>query len=362
LRIPVNDMRKLVIIGLLAGLAACGHSGQSSALPPLPKLDSVTVAAGGAGAGRAWDGVVEAVQQADLSAQTSGRVTVVDADVNDRVAEGAVLLRLTAVEQQAGANTARAQLRAAEAAAVEAEATYARYLALGTKQFVSRLQVDQMRAARDSAVATRDAARAQLTQAGQQADYTVVRAPFAGIVSARRVEPGESIAPGQPLMSLYAPGALRIEVQVPQSDAAAIRTANKARVVLADGRGIDAASVIVFPAADPSTHSVGVRVILPDLKDAPQPGVTAKVVFPIASDSSVPRIPRSALVQRGEISGVYVLDGNRLSLRQLRLGQPIGDQVEVLAGLKNGETIATDPVAALQALAAQRKAMGTENE
>jgi hypothetical protein len=53
-----------------------------------------------------------------------------------------------------------------------------------------------------------------------------------------------------------------------------------------------------------------------------------------------------------------VLAGNRLSLRQVRLGQPVGEQVEVLAGLKNGETIAADPVAALQALAAQRKAMG----
>lgn len=353
-------MRNLLAIGLVTGLVACGHPQAVQTLPPLPKLETVTVAPSGATAGRTWDGVVEAVRQADLSAQTSGRVSVVNADVNDRVAAGAVLLRLTAIEQQAGADTARAQLRAAEAAAVEAEATYARYAALGAKQFVSRLQVDQVRAARDSAAAARDAARAQLTQAGQQADYTVVHAPFAGIVSVRRVEPGESVAPGQPLMSVYAPDALRIEVQVPQSDAAAIRVANTARVVLADGRSIDAASVTVYPAADPSTHSVGVRVALPDLPNPPHPGVTAKVVFPIAGGGTLPLIPRGTLAQRGEISGVYVLAGDRLSLRQVRLGQPVGDQIEVLAGLKNGETIATDPVAALQALAAQRKAMGAD--
>lgn len=355
-------MRTAFAASALLALAACGSGQKTAGLPPLPKLDTMAVQAGGAGQGRAWDGVIEAVQQADLSAQTAGRVVAVDADVNDRVAAGTVLLRLTAVEQQAGADVARAQLRSAEAAAAEAEATFARYSALASKQLVSRLQIDQLRAARDSAIAARDAARAQLAQAGQQADYTVVRAPFAGIVSARRVEPGESIANGQSLMSLYAPGALRIQVQVPQSDADAIRAARRAQVVLADGRGIDATEVTVFPSADPATHSVGVRVILPALKDPPQPGATAKVVFAMAGGAAVLQIPRSALVERGEISGVYVLDGNRLALRQLRLGQGVGGRVEVLAGLTSGETIALDPVAAQQALAAQRKAAGNSGE
>lgn len=355
-------MRATLAAGLLLVLSACGGAPDSVAPAPLPKLEMVTVAAGGAATGRAWDGVVEAVRQADLSAQTSGRVTLVAVDVNDRVTEGQVLMRLTAVEQQAGANTARAQLRAAEAGAVEAEANYARYQALGSKQFVSRLQLDQARAARDAAVAGRDAARAQLAQAGQQAEYTVVRAPFAGIVSARRAEPGESIAPGQMLMSVYAPDALRIEVQVPQSEAVAIRAVNKARVVLGDGRTVDAAELTVFPAADPATHSVGVRVVLPDLENAPQPGVTAKVLFPIAGGGAPLQVPYSAVVQRGEVSAVYAIEGNRISLRQVRLGQRLGEQVEVLSGLKSGETIAADPVAALQALAAQRRAMGAGNE
>ena len=355
-------IRTVFATSLLLVLGACGAGRKAAELPPLPKLGTITVQTSDAGQGRDWDGVIEAVQQADLSAQTAGRVVAVDADVNDRVAVGAVLLRLTAVEQQAGANVARAQLRAAEASEAEAEATFARYSALAARQLVSRLQIDQLRAARDTAISARDAARARLAQAGQQADYTVVRAPFAGIVSARRVEPGESIALGQPLMSVYAPGALRIQVQVPQSDANAIRAANKAQVVLADGRPVGALEVTVFPSADPATHSVSVRVVLPALKNPPQPGATAKVVFEIPGGISVVQIPRSALMQRGEVSGVYVLDGNRLSLRQLRLGQRVGEQVEVLAGLKGGETIATDPVAALQALAAQREAAGSAGE
>ncbi|TWI07963.1 efflux RND transporter periplasmic adaptor subunit [Aerolutibacter ruishenii] len=356
----MKPLRTALIASTLLALAACGSEPTAPAMPPLPKLQTLTVGGTTDATGSRWDGVVEAVQQADLTAQTAGRVTVVNVDVNARVDRGDVLLRLTAVEQQAGVNTARAQLRAAEAAAAEAEANYRRYAALASGQYVSRSQIDQARAARDSAVAARDAARAQVAQASQQTDYTVVRAPFSGIVSARRVEPGESVAPGQPLMAMYAPGALRIEVQVPQSEADAIRAAGRARVALADGRTVDAAEVVVFPAADPATHSVSVRVTLPDLEKAPVPGVTAKVLFPIAAAVPVGtvNIPASALVQRGEVSGVYVIAGNRIALRQVRLGQRSGERIEVLAGLKAGDVVAADPIAAVQALAAQRKAAG----
>jgi RND family efflux transporter MFP subunit len=353
----MTRMRTTLAAALLALLAACGGEPAGAKLPPLPPLKTFTVGAADAAVGRTWDGVVEAVQRADLTAQTAGRVTTVVADVDDRVRSGDVLLRLTAVEQQAGANTAQAQLRAAQAAAAEAEANYRRFASLAGGQYVSRAQLDQARASRDSSVAARDAARAQLAQAAQQADYTVVRAPFAGIVSARRVEPGESVAPGQPLVSLYAPGALRIEVQVPQSEADAIRKVARARIVLADGRALDAAQGIVYPAADPLTHSVGVRVVLPDVAPAPAPGITAKVVFPItAGDAAAVTIPASALAQHGELTGAYVLAGGSLRLRQLRLGQRHGDRVDVVAGLRSGETIAADPVAAVQALAAQRQA------
>lgn len=348
--------RHSLLGALLLGLAACGQSDPASVDPDLPVLATITVGAGGAPAGRAWDGVVEAVQQADLSAQTSGRVVEVGVDIGDGVRAGQVLVRLSAVEQEAGAETAQAQLRAAEAAAAEAQATHSRFVSLGSKQYVSRLQLDQARTARDAALATRDEARARLAQAQQQADYTVVRAPFAGVVSARRVEPGESVAPGQPLLSIHAPGALRLVVQLPQSDVEAMRAATHPRILLGDGRSLDAGAITVSPAADPAAHTVSVRVVLPGVDRAPQPGATAKVLFPSSGAQARLEIPRSALARRGEIAGVYVLDGKRLSLRQLRVGESRGDLVEVLSGLKGGETIAADPIAATQAIAAQRRA------
>lgn len=359
-------MRKLrpMLLPALLVLAACGGDGPAK-LRALPGVDTFRVAPATAESGRGWDGVVEAVRRSDLAAQTAGRVTTVVVDVNDRVKQGDVLLRITAVEQDAGASAARAQLRASEASATEAEQTYRRYAALAGGQFVSKLQLDQVRAARDAAVAARDAARANVAQAAQQSQYTVVRAPFDGVVSRRDVEPGETVAPGTPLVGVYAPDALRIEVAVPQTAADAIRRDPRAHVRLPDGREVTPADVVVFPAADVASHSVNVRILLPALDPPPAPGTTAKVVFVAGAigGTAVPlRIPASAVAQRGELSGAYVKQGDRLLLRQLRLGSRIGDQVEVISGLQPGEMVARDPVAALQALEAQRNAAERDHD
>ncbi len=361
-------MKKPLLASLLAmSLAACGGT-EPVKLPLLADVSTFEVSATNGARGRGWDGVVEAVRRADLGAQTAGRVTAVEVDVNDRVAAGDVLLRISAVEQNAGANAARAQLRAAEASAVEAEQHYRRFAALASGQYVSKAQIDQARAARDSAAAARDAARAVVAQAAQQSAYTVVRAPFAGVVASRDVEPGETVAPGQPLMRVYEPRELRIEVAVPQTRAEGIRRDPRARVVLPGGREVVPAEVTVFPAADAASHSVNVRVRLPDLDPPPAPGTTAKVVFDAepgnAGDTGARsvRIPLSAVAQHGELSGAYVQQGDRLLLRQLRLGARLGDSVEVISGLQAGDRVASDPVAAMQALAAQRKQAGAGDE
>ncbi|KAF1695327.1 efflux transporter periplasmic adaptor subunit [Pseudoxanthomonas koreensis] len=308
---------------------------------PIEGLETQVVSTAADGGARAWDGVVEAVREAGLTAQTRGRVAEVLHDVNDRVAAGEVLVRLTAVEQQAGVDAARAQLQLAEA-------TYRRMAGLAENQYVSKMQLDQARA-------ERDAARARLVDAGQQSTYTTIRAPYAGIVSAREVEPGESVGIGQPLMTVFAPDALRIELSVPQSDADAIRADPAARIAFDDGRNVGATDGVVFPAADVATHAVRVRVQLPQLAPAPQPGMTAKVAFPALAGAARPRVPASSLVRRGEVNAVYVLANGRLMLRQLRLGARDGDSVEVIAGLEPGEVIAADPVAAVQALVAARR-------
>ena len=373
-RLADKTMRRLAFAALLAGaLAGCGGDKAAQQAFAPAKLDTVVVAADTSNAGQAWDGTVEAVREAVLSAQTGGRVAAVDVDVNDRVQAGQVLLRLTMVEQQAGADAARAQLRAGEAAAVEAERQYQRFASLAREKYVSAAQLDQARAARDAANAARDAARAQLAAAGQNAAYTTVRAPYAGIVSSRDAEPGETVGPGQRLMTVYAPDDLRIEVRVPQSAADAIRMHPTAQVRLDDGRSVDAREVIVFPAADPASHSVAVRVRLPAM-DVPAvsapamgapvaPGRTAKVVFPLRGDAKSLRVPAAAVARRGELTAVYVVTAEgRVLLRQVRLGACTGDTCEALAGLRAGDAVARDPQAAMQAAIRQHAAQADRHD
>jgi RND family efflux transporter MFP subunit len=350
----MRSTQALFSASLLSLLAACGARPPEAANQAAPDVASLTVSPGGEAGGVAWDGVVQAVEQAVLSAQTGGRVTALNADVDQRVAAGAVLLRITSEEQVAAAQMARAQLKSAEAQWADAKNRFGRASDLIGSQLISKDDFDRVNAANDAASAAVEAARAQLAQAEQQLAYTTVRAPYAATVATRSVELGETVAPGRPLFTLYSPGALRLEVQVPQSDAEAIRAKPAATVTLGDGREVQAAKVIVFPSADPLAHSNAVRVMLPALSPQPRPGQTAKVKFSAAAGPAGIWLPASAVVIRSELAGAYVVGAEGVVLRQLRLGSRQGDRVEVLSGIAAGERVATDPVAALAWLKARQ--------
>lgn len=358
----MRSLRSLLALPLLATFVACGGKPTDAAPPAAPDVATLTVAAGSEAGGVAWDGVVQAVEQAVLSAQTGGRVTVLNADVDQRVAAGAVLLRITSEEQAAAVQMARAQLKSAEAQQADARNRFDRASDLIGRQLISRDDFDRVKAANDAAGAAVDAARAQLAQAEQQLAYTTVRAPYSATVASRSVELGETVAPGRPLFTLYSPGAQRLEVQVPQSDAEAIRAKPAATVTLADGREVAAAKVIVFPSADPQAHSNAVRVMLPTLTPQPRPGQTAKVRFAAAAGPAGIWLPASAVTSRGELAGAYVVNPEGIVLRQLRLGGRQGDRIEVLAGLAAGEQVATDPVAALAWLRAHQQATAANHD
>lgn len=296
---------------------------------------------------RLWDGVVDAVNKATLSAQTGGRVVELPFDVNDYVKVGDVIVRFTDVEQQSGRRAASAALRAAEANAREAQLAFERAKDLIAKRLIAQAAYDQAVARHDAANAALEAAKAAEREAGEQVDYTVVRAPYSGILTERHVQVGETVRPGQPLVSGLSLAQLRVEVEVPQGDLVAIRDHAKASILLDDGRRIDASKVVIFPYADAKTHSFRVRLELPESETGLQPGMTVKVAFAVG-DAKRLLIPERALVRRSEVTAVYVVDSTqRVALRQLRLGHRFGDQVEVLAGLSAGERFATDPLAAL---------------
>lgn len=341
--------RWLMPAAAFALLAGCGHAPAPSKSSP-PPLASSIVQPVEATRDVVWDGVVEAVAETTIAAQTNARVLELPVDVGDRVSAGGVLVRFSDVEQKSGQRAAVANVAAARAEYRNAEANWKRVDDIVGKGLMARADLDAATARRDAARATLNAAEAALRSAGQQADYTVVRAPFDGVITRRFVHVGEAVQSGppapQPLIALAALDALRVDVVVPQSTAEAIRAARTAAIIEDDGTRVPAAKVTVFPYADPATHTFRVRVELPAGSKGLYPGMTVKVAFAVGKAKRL-LVPVSALVRRGELTGVYVIGtDNAVGLRQLRLGHRFGDKVEVLAGLAPGERIARDPEAA----------------
>jgi RND family efflux transporter MFP subunit len=276
-----------------------------------------------------------------------------------------LLLRLSDVEQQSALRAATAQRQAAEAALREASARFERSASLVMRQLVSRADHDLATAAHEAALAMRDATLAQERAAREQLGYAQVRAPYAGVVQQRLVEPGEAVGVGQPLLVVHAPGELRVVLQLPERLAGALRGQPFLEVQWPDGTLLRTGRPVLFPSSDPQAHTQTVRAPLPSVPAGVQPGTTLRMVLPAAAAAgpAAPlRVPRAAVQQRGEVSAVYVVTAQGISLRQLRLGASHGDEVEVLAGLVAGERVARDPVEALGWLKARRQARGAGHE
>jgi len=337
----------LAIALLAAGLSACGDAPEpadKSAIN-IEGLALIKTASTTTGNLRQWDGVVEAVNQATLSAQTSGRVSSLMVDVNDAVKAGDVLARFSNVEQMSGQNRALAALSAAQAQATEAEADYKRMNEIYAKRLISKAQYEQSIARRDAARAQLASARAQLSESSQQLDYTMIRAPFNGVIGQRFVQVGETVSPGQAIFGMNSPEQLRVRVTLPQSEAALLEKNKTAKIILDNGKEMTVENITVFPDADPDTHTVTIRLSLPANTKNLKPGVTVKALLPTSGNQGL-MIPAGSLVMRSEVTSVYVIGENSIRLRQIRLGHRVGDQVQVLSGLNPGESIAVDPLAA----------------
>ncbi len=314
---------------------------QATAAPAVP---TVGVAYEVAPRERVWDGRVEAINQATVSAQTSGRIAELPFDVNDYVEAGAVIMRFTNTEQRAALTRAEALLEESQARYEQAQQEYQRVSNMFENETVSQARFDQAKANRDAAQARLNSARGGVATAQEQLEYTVVRAPYSGIVAERHVELGELVSPGQPLITGLSLQSLRVNVDVPQSMFRAVHTIGKAFVYV-DEKRIEGEELTFFPVADTAANTFRVRVDLPDGSATLYPGMFVKVGFVVGETQRL-LIPLTAVVRRSELSAVYVVDGDRVALRQVRLGRRYGDSIEILAGLVEGEAVATDPVKA----------------
>jgi RND family efflux transporter MFP subunit len=315
-------------------------------------IETAVVEANGSASVYVADGYVEPVRQTVIASQVPGRITALAVRAGDTVKAGQVLARVDerAAAQQATAS--QAQVAAAQAQLEVARKEYERSQRLFQKQYISQAAMDQAEAQYKAGQAQAKALLAQAGAASTATSLHTLAAPYGGIVASVATELGDMAVPGKPLMTVYDPTALRVVANVPESYAAALKSGTAAKLEFPGApenlRWQTAQSVTVLPTADPSSHTIQVRLGLPPNVRPLAPGPFARAHLPYAAQrSEALSVPAKAVIKRTELHAVYVLDNQgRFQMRQVRPGRTTGDRIEILAGLKPGERVALDPIAA----------------
>jgi RND family efflux transporter MFP subunit len=340
-------------------LAGCNHKSAAPTTPPvITGLDVTQVQMEQISSSVDATGTVHAAESAVLAAQVMGRVISIAVHEGDSVRSGQTLVALDSAQAHADVIRTRAtvassehEVQAAESEASLASSTLKRYELLREHKSVSPQEFDEVERRSQAAAARLDAARSQMLAAkaseagaGTVEDYSRLRAPFSGFVTARHVDSGAMAMPGMPLLELEKSGTLQLNATVDES---LIQTLKKSMLVPVVISAISAQPLSghiadIVPAADPASHSFLIKI------DLPATAGLRSGMFGTASISngslSALLVPQSALVTHSSLNGVWVLDGNHVvSLRYITLGAKHGDKVEVLSGLSAGEPVVLSP-------------------
>jgi RND family efflux transporter MFP subunit len=303
-------------------------------------------------------GTVRAAQTSQVASQMMGNIVQIRAHEGDRVQSGQVLAVVddsqprSKVEEARGAVTAaEKELSATDSDFALADSTLKRYQQLYEKESVSPQEFDEINARRQSAEARRDMARAAQAQAnaalaqGQLSlGYARIRAPFAGVITEKKADVGTLASPGMPIFTIEDTQHYRLEATIDESDIRIPRIGQTVPVAIDALGNTDLAGKVVeiVPAADSASRSFLLKVELPS--DARlRSGLFGRARFPRGERTSL-LIPRSAVAERGQLQGVYVIGANQITgLRYVTIRKAEGDQVEVLSGLQAGEELITAP-------------------
>ncbi len=319
---------------------------------PVP---TTLVGTAGAAQGFELDGSIQAIRQSTVAAQANGSVMQLAVKAGDLVKVGQLLARIDARETQAALAGAEAGVAQAQAQLALARSGVERSRELRRTGFISQAALDVAETQLRAAEAGQAQAQAGRTQAGLARNFATATAPFDAVVQTTHVQAGDLAQAGRPLVTLYAPGALRALVMVPASRAAVARAATTARVQLPDGRWIETLRSTELPALDALSQTYEWRLDLaPEFAAGLAPGQAVRVRFSgalatagAATAPAVTTLPDAAILRRGELTAVYVAVEGRFVLRAVRLGAAVADTSHVLlAGLKAGERVALDPVRA----------------
>ncbi len=331
---------------LLSCLAACAAlvltaCGKPPAAPePVRAVKVVTVGAGTASAGLEFSAEVRAQVEARLGFRVAGKIAQRQAELGQRVKAGQVLAQLDPQDYQLAADAARAQVAAAQTNRDLAAADYKRFKSLKDQDFISGAELERREANLKAAQAQLDQAQAQLAAQGNQAGYTRLAAPTAGVVTAVEAEPGQVVSAGAPVVRLAQDGPRDAVFTVPEDRVALVRPGSEVRVKgWSDERTVTGRVREVAASADPVTRTFLVKVGLP--ADAPWALGATLSVAPQAlarQDARVIKLPTSALRQMADGTSVWVVDKATMTVKAqpVQVATADGNEAVIASGLQPG--------------------------
>jgi membrane fusion protein, multidrug efflux system len=367
-----NKLQITVALVATTFLAACGTSQQTkeATAPEVSGVTIVTVHAQSTPDYYEAVGTVKSETTSVLGAEISGTVKEISVKEGDRVRRGQLLAVIDSRVQKAQLEAAAAgieesneglaevqqALQAAEANRKFAEATFQRYKALLAKKSVSQQEYDNAETQYKGALANEMATRAKLKQmearqlqaqaqhssAATIFSYSRIVSPIDGVVTAKSVDEGTLVMPGTPLITVEETGRFRLYASLPERFLGLVHLSESVPVTLGTQK-VEGRVIEVVPAADPSTRTFIAKVELPRNCKC-QSGQYGSADFSIGTGNRL-LVPTAALVQRGELEGLFVIDLKGIAYyRLVKTGKTFGNEVEVLSGLDDGERVAVSKI------------------
>ena len=332
-------------------------------------------------------GTLAAVDQVTISSEADGKVREILADLGDRVTAGQLLIKLdhekqqyTYEQQQAALARTLAQYGAsdprqlpeveqtpdvqkARADLVQATQNFERANTLFKRTLVSQQSLDDAKAALESARAGYESAlqnarnlragiqasEAEMKLAARQLRDTDIRAPFEGYVERRLVNLGELVKAQMPVMSIVRLDPLKVAAEMPEKMAPWI-TAGRPLELQVDAyrdRTFTGKVTRISPAVNTATRAFAFEAVVPNTDAVLKPGTFARVHVESGKVDDVLTLPYAALQYRYGVNRVFVIAGDRLAMRELQVGERLGDRIEITSGVKEGERVAITDVDAL---------------
>ena len=274
-------------------------------------------------------GQITALVQATLSSQVQSTVDKLLVREGTVVKKGQTLVVLDSRDL-------REELARAQAESENARAHLDRMKQLYGEEAVSKQE-------KENADRTFKVAEASRRAALTKVSYTIVTAPFDGVITEKKIEVGEIASPGQPLLKMEDPQRLRLEATVAEGDLQALSRGATIPVMI-DALGSKTLSGMVaqiLPTGDPATHTFLVKVELP-LTPGLKTGMFGRMLVDKGTGQTLV-VPRAAVIERGELTGLYIVGPDSLArLRWVKLGRTVGESIEILSGVTAGERLLAD--------------------